>query len=49
MVGHESGYLGNRAVEFRLDLYGSGQGPMTGFCERCNELSGSIGDGEFLD
>jgi hypothetical protein len=32
-----------------LDLSGSGQVPVAGFCDHDNELSGSIKDGKFLD
>jgi hypothetical protein len=33
----------------RLDSCGSGKGPVVGFCEHANELSGSMKGGEFLD
>jgi hypothetical protein len=32
-----------------LDASGSGYEPVMGSCEHCNELSGSIKGGEFLD
>jgi hypothetical protein len=32
-----------------LDCSGSGEGQVAGACECCNELSGSIKCGEFLD
>jgi hypothetical protein len=32
-----------------VDLCGSGQGPEPASCEHCNESSGSIKGGEFLD
>jgi hypothetical protein len=32
-----------------LDISGSGYGPMVGFCEHGNEISGSIKGGDFLD
>jgi hypothetical protein len=32
-----------------LDSSGSGQRPVADLCEYCNETSGSIKDGEFLD
>jgi hypothetical protein len=31
-----------------LDAFGSGQGPMAGSCECCNEPYGSIKGGAFL-
>jgi hypothetical protein len=34
---------------FELHAYGSGCEPVAGFCERGNELSGTIKDWEFLD
>jgi hypothetical protein len=34
---------------YGLDLSGSGQGPVAGYCEHGNELSVSIKAGEFLD
>ena len=35
--------------EYGMDLGGSGQGKVAGTCECCNEPSGSIKCGEFLD
>jgi hypothetical protein len=32
-----------------LNLSGSGKGPVAGYCEKCNERSGSIIGGEFVD
>jgi len=32
-----------------MDLSGSGKGPVMGFCENVNELSGSIEGGKYLD
>jgi hypothetical protein len=34
---------------YGLNSSGSGNGPVSGFCEQGNEPSGSINGGEFLD
>jgi hypothetical protein len=41
--------LGKYVGRCGLDVAGSGQGPMAGSCEHCNETSGFVKGGEFLD
>jgi hypothetical protein len=41
--------LGNRLINLELDASGSAQGTVADLCEDCNEPSGSIKGGMFVD